>query len=55
MILCIIKGMLPLKMHKIIFFQKENNEKQICVPVLPEFFRPVTSNTIIFLALHLFV
>ena len=44
-ILCILKGGMPFKMHKISFFPKKNNLKKICVPTQPKFFRPVTLNT----------
>ena len=43
-ILCILKGEMPFKMHKLLFFP----EKYLCVPTLPKFFRPVTLNTLIF-------
>ena len=43
--LCILKGKMPFKMHKIIFFP----EKKICVPTLPKIFRPITRNMLIFL------
>ena len=40
MILCIVKGKMPFKMQKIIIFsEKKNNEKKICVPSLPKIFR----------------
>ena len=42
-ILCISKGILPFKMHKILFFPEKN-----CVPTLPKIFHPVTQNTLIF-------
>ena len=45
-ILCILKGEMPFKMHKIIIIFPE---KKICVPTLPKIFRPVTRNTLIFL------
>ena len=38
-ILCILKGEMPFKMHKIIFISKK---KKICVPTLPKIFRPIT-------------
>ena len=46
-ILCILKGVISFKMHKIIFFSR----KKKCVPTLPKIFRPVPRNTriIIFL------
>ena len=45
MILYILKGEMPFKMHNIIFFQNK-----ICVPTtLPKIFRPVTRKTFIFL------
>ena len=37
---------MPFKMHKILFFQK----KIIRVPTLPKIFRPVTRNTLFYLA-----
>ena len=40
-ILCVLKGEIPVKMHKIIFVSR----KKICVPILPKIFRPVTRNT----------
>ena len=43
MILCILKGEMPFKMHKIIFFlEKKIIKKKICVPTLSKIFRPVT-------------
>ena len=42
---CILKGELPFKMHKIIFFSR----KKICLPTLSKIFRPVTGNTHFFL------
>ena len=39
---------MPFKMHKIIFCFPEKKDKEICVPTLPEIFRPVTRNTLIF-------
>ena len=41
-ILCILKGEMPFKLHKNIFSRK------ICVPTLPKIFRPVTRHTRIF-------
>ena len=50
MILCILKGKMPFKKHKIIFFsRKKIIEKKTCVPTLHKIFRPVTRNTLIFL------
>ena len=43
-ILCILKGDLSCKMHKIIYFFKKK-----CVPTLPKIFRAATRNTLIFL------
>ena len=43
-ILCILKGEMPSKMHKIIFFPDKK-----CVPTLPKDFRPVTQNTYFFI------
>ena len=40
-ILCNLKGEMPFKMQKIIFFQKNKLLKK-CVPTLPKIFRPVT-------------
>ena len=35
MILCILKGEMPFKMHKVIFFQKKKlNKKYVCLPYL---------------------
>ena len=60
MILCILKGEMPFKMHKIKKKIPEKKKiKKICVPTLPKIFRPVTRNTLIFItwplynALHL--
>ena len=41
---------MPFKMHKIIkkFPEKKKKYKYICVPTLPQIFRPVTRNTLIF-------
>ena len=36
-ILCILKGEMPFKMHKIIMFSRKK-----IVPILPKIFRPVT-------------
>ena len=44
--LCILKGVMPFKMHKIILFYGKN---YICVPTLYKMYRPVTRNTLIFL------
>ena len=45
-ILCLLKGKMPFKMHKIMFFpEKKITKKIICVPTLPKIFRPVTLNT----------
>ena len=49
-ILCILKGEMPFKMHKIIFFfQIKKIVKKLCVPTLPKIFKPFTRNTLIFL------
>ena len=55
-LLCILKGEMPFKMHKLyfsrLFFpEKKTKKKQnkICVPTLPKSFRPVTRHTLIFL------
>ena len=48
-ILCILKGEMPFKMHKIIFFSRKKIIKKICVPTLPKIFRPVTRNTLFLL------
>ena len=45
-ILCILKGEMPFKMHKIIFF---SSRKKKCVPILPKMSRLVTRNTLSFL------
>ena len=42
--LCILKGYMPFKMHKIIFFSR----KKICVPTLPKIFRSVTETYLFF-------
>ena len=47
-ILCFLKGKMPYKMHKIIFFP-EKKMKKICVSTQHKIFRPVTRNTFIFL------
>ena len=47
--ICILKGISPFKMHKIIFFARKKIIKKLCVPTLPKIFRPVTRNTLIFL------
>ena len=39
-IVCILKGEMPFKMHKMLF----SSRKKICVPILPKIFRPVTRN-----------
>ena len=39
MILCILKGVMPFKMHKILFFFQK--KIKICVLTLPKIFRPV--------------
>ena len=39
-ILCILKGEMPFKMHKLYFFPEKKY-----VPTLPKIFRPVTQNT----------
>ena len=41
-ILCILEGKMPFKMHKIVFFPEKS------VPTLSKIFRPVTRNTLIF-------
>ena len=46
--LCILKGILPFKTHKIIFFPEKKILKKICVPTLPKIFRPVIRNTYFF-------
>ena len=46
--LCILKGEMPFKMHKMILFstKKKKLKKYITyVPALPNIFRPVTRNT----------
>ena len=48
-ILCILKGISPFKMHKILFFSRKKRIKKICVPTLPKIFSPVTLITLIFL------
>ena len=47
--LCILKGKMPFKMHKIIFSRKKIKWKIICVPTLPKIFRPVTQNSYFFI------
>ena len=44
-ILCILKGDVPFKMHKIMLFSRK---KSVCVPTLTKIFRPVIRNTLIF-------
>ena len=51
-VLSSLEGKMPSKMHKIIFFFSEK-QKKTCVPTLPEIFRPVTRNTLIFFYLAL--
>ena len=46
-ILCILKGEMPFKMHKSIFFP-EKKIKKICVLALTKIFRHITRNTLIF-------
>ena len=41
-ILCILKGEMSFKMHKIVFFSRKKKLKTICVPTLPKIFRLVT-------------
>ena len=48
MILCILKGEMHFKMHYLFFFRKKIFKK-MCVPTLPEIFRPLTRNTLNFL------
>ena len=48
MILCILKGNSPIKMHKIIFFPEKKCLKK-CEPTPPKIFRRVTRSTLIFL------
>ena len=43
-ILCILKGEMPFKIHKIIFFSR----KKKCAPSLPKIFRLMTWNTYFF-------
>ena len=33
-IICILKGEMPLKMHEIIFFPEKNNKKHVCLSYL---------------------
>ena len=44
-IVCILKGNMPFKMHKMIYFSR----KKIYMPTLPKIFRHITRNTLIFL------
>ena len=46
-----MKGKMPFKMRKIVYFSSKNNnnKKNIYVPTLPKIFRPDTQNTPIFL------
>ena len=46
--LCILKGNMPFKMHKIISFP-EKKCKNMCVTTLPKIFRPLTRNTYFFI------
>ena len=48
-ILCILKGKMPFKMHKIIYLSQKKIIKKICVSTLPKIFRPLTRNTLIIL------
>ena len=48
-ILCILKGRTPFKMHKIIYFFPEKKLFKKCVPSLPKISRSVTRNTPFFL------
>ena len=48
-ILWILKGEMPFKMHKIRSFSRKKIIEKICVPILPKIFRLVTPNTFIFL------
>ena len=43
--ICILKGKMPFKMHKIMFFPENKNNFKKFVPTLPKIFRPVTRNT----------
>ena len=48
-ILCILKGEMPFKMHKItLFFSRKKRVKKICVPTLLKIVRPITLNTLVF-------
>ena len=49
-ILCILKGEMPFKIHKImgVFQKKITKEKYVCINFLPKIFRPVSQNTLIF-------
>ena len=48
-ILCILKGEMPFKIHKIMGSRKKiTKEKYVCLNFLPKIFRPVTQNTLIF-------
>ena len=38
-----------INMHKMIHFSRIKNYKKVCVPTLPNIFRPVTQNTLFFL------
>ena len=44
-----LKGKMPFKMHKIIFFPEKKIMKKKCVPTLPKIFRPINGNTLIFI------
>ena len=49
-ILCLLKGEMRFKMHKIIFFfPKKKISKKKYEPTLPKIVRPITLNTLIFL------
>ena len=39
--LCILKGEMPFKMHKFLFFFSRKNIKKYMRPTLPKIFRPV--------------
>ena len=46
-ILCILKGEMPFKMHKTIFFFSKKDQTHVLVPTLPKIFSRITRNTLI--------
>ena len=55
-ILSILKGEMPFKMHKIKKISREKIfKKKICVPTIPKIFRPVIPKTHFFIWLNKFI